>query len=351
MRLPLDDTAFTYEERPVAIGQVVLAAVGWGEWARLRRALDVGRLAAERLQQRGEVVDEEELRPLLIAWRRERRLLAAEDYNAWLAARGLTLEDMSGYLRRTAASERLVGLELDGNAPNDDAAAADVAAAAVLSGQLRSWGERLGRHAAAARALRARGVEVTDAAGPAVAEALASEARADPSTRLHELAPEHVAAWAVEVVALDRASKCLAAEVADEELIERCVRTHHLDWQRLAWEEATFAREDVALEAALWVRDEGTALGAIAERAGIPSSTGEAYGYEAGELMALLIGTRPGELVGPVATEGGWRLLHLRERVMPSAEDPQLRERAIGELLEDALTPHLAGRLEWHAVI
>jgi hypothetical protein len=36
---------------------------------------------------------------------------------------------------------------------------------------------------------------------------------------------------------------------------------------------------------------------------------------------------------------------------MPSAEDPQLRERAIGELLEDALAPHLAGRLEWHAVI
>jgi hypothetical protein len=351
MHLPLDDTAFTYEERPVAIGQVVLAAVGWGEWARLRRALNVGRLAAERLEQRGEAVGEQELRPRLIAWRRERLLLAAEDYNAWLAARGLALDDMSGYLRRAAASERLGGLELDGNARDDDAAAADVAAEAVLSGQLRSWGERLGRQAAAARALGARGAEVTDAPGPDVAEALVNEARADPTTRLNELPPERVAAWAVEVLALGRAWERLAAEVEDEELIERCVRTHHLDWQRLAWEEATFAREDVALEAALWVRDEGTALSAIAERAGTPSSTGEAYGYDAGELMALLVGSRPGELVGPVATEAGWRLLHLRERVMPSAEDPQLRERAIGELLEDALAPHLAGRLEWHAVI
>ena len=350
MRLPLDDIAFTYEERQVAIGQVVLAAVGWSEWARLRRALDLGRLAAERLEQRGEAVDEEELRSRLVAWRRERRLLAAEDYNAWLAARGLTFEDMSGYLRRAAASERLGGLELDGNTRDDDTAAADLDAAAVLSGQLRSWGERLGRQAAAARALGARGVEVAEP-GPDDADALLSEARADPSARLHELAPERVAAWAVEVLTLDRASERLAAEVADKELIERCVRTHHLDWQRLAWEEATFAREDVALEAALWVRDEGTTLSAIAERAGALSDTREAYAYDAGELAALLIGTRPGELVGPVATEAGWRLLHLRERVMPSAEDPQLRERAIGELLEDALAPHLAGRLEWHAVI
>jgi len=351
MRLPLDDTAFTYDERPVAIGAVVLAAVAWGEWTRLRGALELGRLAAGRLEQRGEAPDGEELHRRLIAWRRERRLLAAEDYNAWLTARGLTLEDMTAHLRRAAASERPGAVKLDAGARDDDAAAAELAAEAVLSGQLRSWGDRLGRQAAAARALEARGVEVTDAPDEEGAEALASEARADRSTGLHGLPPERVAAWAVEVLALDRAWKHLAAEVADEELIQRCVRSHHLDWQRLAWEEATFAREDVAHEAALWVREEGTALSAIAERAGTAARAGEAYGYDAGELTALLLGTAPGELVGPLATEAGWRLLHLHERVMPTPEDPQLRARALEELLEDALAPHLAGRMEWNAVI
>jgi len=354
MRLPLDETAFTFDERPVAIGQVVLAAVSWGAWARLLRRLEFGMLAIARLEQEGETLADEDLRPRLIAWRRARRLLAAEEYNAWLAARELTLEDMSAYLRRTTAAERLggesSGLEADARPPDLEGAADAAFPEAIVSGELRSWAERLARQAAAAPALAARGLGAAETRKDDV-EALLSEARADPRSGLREMPAERLAAWAADELALECAWVRLAREAADEQLIERCVRSHHLDWQRLAWDEATFPREDVALEAAMWVRDEGVALNAIAERADAPASAGEAYGWDVGELMALLVGTRPGELVGPVSNDQGWRLLHLRERVLPTSTDPQIRARAIEELLEDALAPHLAGRVEWHAAL
>jgi hypothetical protein len=354
MRLPLDDTAFTFDERPVAIGQVVLAAVSWGAWARLLRRLELGVLAIARLEQEGQTLTDNDLRPRLISWRRTRRLLAAEDYNAWLTARELTLDDMSAYLLRTTATEWLGGdadgLESDAHRRGLEGAADAAFPEAIVSGELRSWAERLARQAAAARALAARGLDAGEA-GQDDVEALLSKARADPRSGLDEIPAERLAAWAADELALQRAWERLTREVADEKLIERCVRSHHLDWQRLAWDEATFAREDVALEAALWVREEGVALNAIAERGRTAASAGEAYGADAGELMALLVGARPGELVGPVSTDQGWRLLHLRERVSPTSTDPQIRARAIEELLEDALAPHLAGRVEWHAAL
>jgi hypothetical protein len=352
MRLSLDETAFTYDERPVAKGQVVLAAVSWGAWTRLLHRLELGVLAAARLERERAPLADEELRPRLVAWRRERKLLAAEDYNAWLAARELTVDDMSAYLRRTTASEWLGddAAPPEAHAHDLDSVASAAFPEAILSGELQSWAERLGRQAAAARALAGHAPGVVDARPQAV-EALLSRARSEPRTGLADVPAERLALWAADEIALECAWDRLAGEVTDEGLIERCVRSHHLDWQRLTWHEATFAREDVALEAAMWVRDESVALDAIAERAGTSAIAGEAYGFDAGDLMALLVGARPGELVGPLSTAQGWRLLHLRERVAPTATDPQLRARAIEELLEDALAPHLAGRVEWHAAL
>jgi hypothetical protein len=55
-----------------------------------------------------------------------------------------------------------------------------------------------------------------------------------------------------------------------------------------------------------------------------------------------------GDVLGPLATAGGWRLLSLRDRTPPAIEDPVLRERAGAEVVEDALERHLAGRVSWY---
>lgn len=342
MRPPLVEPAFTFDGRTVATGQVVLAALRWGEWAELERAVRTALAAVERTERDGTSVTDAELRPILVAWRRERHLLSAEDYQSWLADRGLRLEDMSGYLRRSAVGE----LTADGSDRAELAAA--VYPEAILTGRLSAWAQRLAQHEAARRALRALGTGPPPIPVEDVSQLVAAAKRADASG-LDEIPLERLAVWAAEVLELEHAFGLLVDQLARDEPIERCLGAHSLDWQRLEWEEATFSREDVAREAGLWVREEGMGLSAVAEQAGTVLTVDAAYGYEASEIAGILTGKRPGELVGPVATGSGWRLVLLRKRVLPSAADPQLRARAIDELLEDALAPHLAGRVEWHA--
>jgi hypothetical protein len=343
MRPPLAETAFAFEGRIVTIGQVVLAALRWGEWNDFERAVRTGLVGVQRAERDGASFADAELRPILIAWRRERRLLSAEDYQAWLAERGLTLADMSAYLRRSAVGE----ITADGGCDPAPLAAA-VYPEAILDGRLRAWAQRLAQHEGARRALRARGDETPPMPADEVLELVAAAKRAEASG-LDEIPVERLRVWAVEVLELEQAWSLLVDQVAHDELIQRCVSAHRLDWQRREWEEATFAREDVAREASLWVREEGLNLSAVAEQAGTVSTVEAAYGDEARETAHMLTGKRPGELVGPIETSSGWRLVLLRERVLPVAADPQLRARAIDELLDDALAPQLAGRVEWHA--
>lgn len=354
MRPSLADTAFAFDGSAVSTGQVVLAAVFWGEWAQLEREAELGVLCAERVQRDRGALTEDDLRPALIGWRRDRNLLSADDYQAWLADRSLALEDMSGYLSRTVARER-AAQAADGVPDEVAEGGADPALLAeivypeaILSGRLRVWAERTARHKAAVRALHAVGTEIPPALPEEVEELVASARRARTSG-LGDLPAEQLRAAAAELIESQRSWNLLADQVTGAESIARCLSGHRLDWQRLDWEEAVFAREDVAHEAALWVREEGLELAAVAEQAGIRCTARAAYGYEAGDLARTLGGVRPGELHGPVASEAGWLLVHLRERVLPSAGDPELRARARDELLEDALAAHLVGRVQWHA--
>jgi hypothetical protein len=354
MRPSLTDAAFAFDGQVVTVGQVVLAAVVWGEWAQLECEARRGLLATERARREGASLGDDELRPTLIAWRRERQLLSAEDYQAWLALRGLNVEDMAGYLRRAIARRAVVEVVAGtpDHASDDDAESAGLAGVvypeAILEGRLQAWAERMARQRAAVRALHARGTEVPPASAEAVEGVVAAAARV-PASGLGGVPAEQLQGWAAALLEAASAWHVLEDLVAKDDSIEQCLSGHRLDWQRLEWEEADFAREDVAHEAALWVREEGAALAAVAERAGMPCAVKTAYGHEAGELAQLLAAARPGELLGPLAAHTGWRLLLLRERVLPSALDPQLRARALAELLDDALAPQLAGRIEWHA--
>jgi hypothetical protein len=342
----LGETAFVFDGREVATGEIVLEAVRCGEWAALERELLDGIDRLRELERDGIEIEDADLRPPLVAWRRERRLLAAEDYHAWLAERDLTTEDVSEHLRRRVAVERTGASDRRRTDPADSIAAA-AHVEAILSGRLSAWAQRLARRNAARRALLARHVGPEPSSAAAVEE-LVEDALAAPGTDLGAENAELVRSWAAEVLELDDAWKRLTEAVAQEPAIERCVASHHLDWQRVEWAEATFVREDVAAEAALWVREDGAALASVAAQANGICGEVAAYGYEQPELASLLLGAQAGDLVGPMATEDGWRLVQLRARTAPDATDPTLRARAIEELLEDALAPHLSGRVEWN---
>jgi hypothetical protein len=338
--------AFDYDELRFDYGDVVLAAIGWGEWQSLERSLAEGLACTSDANERGEQVEPTVLHAATVAFRRARGLIAGDDYLRWLADRSLSTADLSAHIVRAVLRETAAGRldeVLGAYPPGAEALVNAIRGEAILGERLRSWSERLARCAAAAHGLAAEGEEPA-ASDDAITDLVEAAARCHASG----LSEAQVRERAPRIAALMAAERQFRDRIATPEGIERCLAEHRLDWQRFVWQEVAFTSEGAAREAALWVRDEGLTLAEAAGMAHAQNSVREAYCSEAAELSGLLMAASPGELLGPLAGEGSWWLACLHERTPPAVADPVLRTRAAGELVENAVERHLAGRVSWH---
>ncbi len=347
MRTVVNTPAFDFDELRFEWADVVLAAIGWGGWQQLERTLAEGLACMSDAEDRGEQVDAETLHASVVTFRRARGLLAGEDYVRWLADRSLSTEDVRAHFARAGLRER-AGDRIDDvlrtHRPQPRQLAETIRGEAILSGRLHSWAVRLARCAAAALGLRSAGEEPLAPSTDETAAVLAAAASC-PTSGLIEADARNKAP---RVAALQTAERVFSDRVVTPERLERCFAEHQLGWQRFVWEEVTFAAEGAAREAALWVREEGMALGEVAGLAHVPANVREAYSDDVSELSGLLAAAVPGELVGPLDGDGGWRLVRMRERTPPGLSDAALHERASTELVEHALERYLAGRVTWH---
>jgi hypothetical protein len=326
---------------------VVIAAIGWGEWQTLEHSVAEGLACESDAEERGEDADPGELRAAVVAFRRARRLLAGEDYLAWLRRRSLTTVDVAGHVKRAVLRRRAeprLDEVLARHRPSAERIAEAIDAEAILSGSLRSWSERLARCAGALRGLAANEDRPTSGISNRLTQLLADAADCGTSG----LSEQAIRDRAPRLAELLEAEARFGDLVVTPALIERRLDEHRLDWRRFVWNEVVFKSEGAAREAALMVREDGMELGAVAEFAHADSSIRDAYWADVPELASLLSGRGPDELVGPLPTDGRWRLMSLRECVAVNAEDPTLRARVTRELLDDALGRQLAGRLTWH---
>jgi hypothetical protein len=345
MRTVVNRMAFDFDEVRFDWGDVVLAAIGWGRWQLLERSAADGLAAgAEECAQQ---VDAAALHDSVVRLRRARGLLAGEDYERWLADWCLSTEDVRAYFADALLNGRTAGGLANQSAdhePDTGRLARAVRNAAILSGRLQSWAERLSKCAAAAAGLTALGGETPTVSRDGIAGLL----EAAGACRASGLDEAQVRARAPRITDLQTAERTFADHVVKPERIKRCIAEHRLDWQRFAWEEVGFAGEGAAREAALLVREGGMGLADVAGLAHAAIGLREAYSEDATELAGVLAAAAPGELLGPLAVDGGWRLVRVRERTPPTGDDIALHHRARSELLEEALGRYLAGRVTWH---
>lgn len=335
--------AFDFDELRFDWGEVVLAAIGWGEWQLLESTLAAGLACASEAESRGELVDDETLGASVVRFRRARGLLAGEDYVRWLGERSLSPAGVLAHFARAAHYGGMAD-QLPSHLADAAQLASTIRGEAIISGRLGAWAERLARCTAAARGLAAAAADTPAASGDRIAALV--EAAAD--CRASGLDDAQARDRAPRIVRLLAAERTFADRVATDARIDRCLAEHRLDWQRFAWEEITFTNEGAAREAALWVREDGMALGAVADLANVAVAVREAYSDQVSELAGLLAAAAPGELLGPLDGDEGWRLVRLRERTPPAAEDITLHERATTEVVQEALARHLTGRVRWH---
>ena len=258
-------------------------------------------------------------RPLAVAFRRARRLHAAEDVEAWLAARGLTVAQWRGYLRGEALRRRHAA-ELDTvveRYPVDDAVVERALGVwGLCSSAFPRWAGQLATRAAAAHAICER-------------------AGTPPPDR-------------GDLAALEEHYDGFAADVASPRRLQALLDSRYLDWLRLDAETAVFEDRDTAAEALLCVRDDGWSLSeaAHAGRARLRRHRLLVEDVDA-DARPHLVRARDGDLLGPLPLGGQPALVRVLRKDAPSLEDDELRLKATRELVGTAAAREVADRVEW----
>lgn len=107
---------------------------------------------------------------------------------------------------------------------------------------------------------------------------------------------------------------------------------HQADYERMRLAQLCVGRDDLANELACQVRDEGRDLDAVAAEHGVRLVHSESYRRDlASPLAEALASASPRQLVGPVATEQGFVLVHVEE-IETAALDPATHEHLENEL-------------------
>ena len=334
--------AFTAGATTYRWADVFVAAHLRGDWAELEDRARAG-LAAEAGAAGGGTAPD--IEGLAAAWRYERDLLTADDLEAWLQARGLGLGDWAVYLRRTALR---AGTSGSGSVDADRLAGA-VALEGICSGTFTTWADRLAGQAALHERVREElGTSPPWCTDPAPAGLDEAAAGLGPDGLCG--VPADVYRERARLVACVRASahRCIDELTGPAEL-ERVVRSRRLEWTRVDLLVAVVDDLEAARELLLLVRLDGVAVEEAARLAGASVEARSSYLDEAGDgLVRLLTGAGPGDLLGPVALDGGHLVVQVTARVEPSIDQPAVADRASGLIVQRALAREVRDRVRWH---
>jgi hypothetical protein len=299
------------------------------------------------LRSSGEGPRREAVRAEANTFRRARHLESGEDLRVWLTARGLTLEEFDQYISRCVAR---AGAELDGlGAGGELGAQGGELTAKLLFGELACSGAWRAFADTAVRLFAAERLALdADPSGPRPEPAQGQTDGAKPVRPLAEVVQvlrpfgAFDPAWCQErlEVLQSRAGMLEGAEcqIRASEAVAVRLGDSRMDWALFRYDELRLRSQAAALEALSCARSDGLLAGEIARRAGSELTALRARRQELPPgHVALLDGAAQDEAVGPVEHEGGFSVLWLRERSRPDVGDPEMVERAVSELLSEAL--------------
>ena len=284
------------------------------------------------LQQAEPGLSQDDLRSEAVAFRRARRLESGQDLRVWLAARELTIDDWEAHLRRSSASREVRVTSGTAEGPGSEIDCRALAVDLACGGWWRRFADLAARQWSAARLV---GEEFEVADSEVSVEAARIMAEFEPLAALGESR------------CIDRLRSIKAREHALEEAARRCatakavedrVLGHAGEWTELRFDELVLPSREAANEALLCAREDGIGAADLAARARLPllqhSARRDSLPLASATLLDGALADQP---FGPVAHEGQWAVLWLRERRRPSLDDEALRATAAAELLDEAL--------------
>jgi hypothetical protein len=319
-----DAPVFATASRTWTWSDVFLATRLWDEWEALLAGTRDADAPPDVVKQAGR------------EWRVARRLIAGDELKAWLARRRLSLADWNAYIRRA------VGVR-SADAPPQ---AGELWAQGACSGVWDDIAERLARRAAAWEAAGAPA-----ASRPPPPAWFARMPSAADAVRMGVDAGR-VAARSEELWAVEDAHARLCAAAAESDAVGAAVTAHNVDWLRVDCEWLEAGDEHVAREAAMLARVDGVELPDVAQRAGLSLEPRRLYvGDLEAALQPMLLSAAPGDLIGPLSLGNGggpWLLARVRDKVVPTLDDPDIRARAQAAAVSAAVARAVDEQVTWH---
>jgi hypothetical protein len=254
----------------------------------------------------------------------------------------LSVEEWMGYVLRDRLRRDMAGEleEIEAQRPMaEDELAAVLKAEGLCSGQFRRFAIRLATRAAGAEKVRDAPVEPSEAA----------DLRLEDLPRaLQTLPPDRLREGIRQAVRIEADFGRFRGSVVTPGALQAQVAAHRLDWIQFDCRVLSFPAEDMAREAALCVREDGQDLEEVAAqtRASLRESRFFLEDLDDSLRDALLASTR-GELLGPLAVDGEFALVHVTDKVMPSESDPAARARAEERIVDGAVAREAERCVRW----
>ena len=314
---------------------VIDAAIFRGEledtWQKFLRHV----AAEERADELELELDESAISAAAEEFRYRHDLITAEETEAWLANRGLTLDDFSDYFAR----QYCVGAVREGFSPEDlgytsaDPELRDLfVAELILSGVLENMTTKLTWRLAA----RCAGEEPTP-------EAIAAEKR-NFLDRVR-IQPAQVANWleklgrdpqwlnemlAIEAAYMTHSKRLLAAKARERELI-----TLRLPLTQFEIEVIELESRDTAKEALFCVREDGMSMEEVATEGRYPYRRADFLLEDLPvDAQQNYLSVSPGDVLGPIPRGDGFELCRIIKKAEPRLEDPTVKSRIDQRLLD-----------------
>lgn len=352
MKAIWDQPVFSVGDSVYRWDDVVLAAARSGAWDEVVRRARVGAILTARASDGDEPpVSEEEIEELANEFRYDRDLVSADEMEAWLDRWGLDVDAWLSWLRadllrrKTEDGDEPVAPEEESLSPEEETAA--VHAEGVCSRALTRLAYDLAARAAvAARSAEAGGETTVADRGEGAAGARPVDA-ASLGVPL-SIEPSLLSARLAALETLDRAWRDFVAEVVTPPDVAARIRAHQADWMRVDIRYAELPREDVAREALMSIREDGCDLEEAAESAGAGVVEGR-YFLEDFEpsVHDHLLAAQKGEVIGPLKFGDGFGLFLVVEKILPTADDPVIADRARESLLESVVSREVDNRVTW----
>lgn len=331
---------------------VALAAVRWGDWARLDTELRQGLACLERADEAEEPADPDQVEAAASEFRYARDLVAAEEARAWLAEWGLTAEEWMSYIRRSVLrrqwSAELADIAAHYTVSDQDVAAA-LKAEAICSGHLARVAGRLAGYAAIYAKVTAEAGHAPGAVTQGELGALRALSADVPECDLPGLCAERSQERVEHLARLEACFRRFRGAALTPKALAAEVGVHQIEWIRVDCRYLAFPVIEAAREAALCVKEDGRDLTEVAADAGTCVRQARWYLDELPPAVrGPFLAARTGDLLEPLPFGDEVRLCLVLGKAMPSADDPDVRRLAEERLITRLVEPETASRVRWH---